>query len=208
MSPLEGVLPPPAKDIMQSPDVPKSEHLELVAQMTLNLSPRRTTSRGKNDHKMLGHGGILSFLKPMNSDHLHVRYTVCGVEVFHSIVPSPHVIHKYVKGNAGYENILYWTAFNKAAAGGRFTRRFYFEFDSQVALYVMLFYLLHQDKNLVEEFFRKNGRFTVNKDTLPPHKINRNDDDMDIDDDCIEVDDAPDTTGEVEVGFDPLDISF
>jgi len=241
-SPVKDVIPSPVKDIIQSPvknvvqsavnDIiqspnkatlqspgganRKDDPFEVMCQIKLTISPERTTSRSKHLKQGLGQGGILYFLKYLENGRIRVRYIVNGVEMFDSIVPLPDEVHKFVKGNAGYENVLYWNALNKAhAAGGTLVkgattpstsvglRRVYFWFDSPYALTVALYFLFDQDAKLVEEFFNKDGRFTVKQKTLPPHIINQDDDEMDTDDDGIEMDEAPDTVGEVEDGFDP-----
>lgn len=240
-SPVKDVVPSPVKEIIQSPvkkvvqspvneiESPnkttlqssggankKDDPFEVICQIKLTISPERTTSRSKRLKQVLGQGGILYFLKSLKNGRIRAKYIVNGVEMFDSIVPLPDEVHKFVKGNAGYENVFYWNALNKAhAAGGTLVkgattpstsvglRRVYFWFDSPHALTVALYFLFDQDTKLVEEFFNKDGRFTVKQKTLPPHIINHDDDEMDTDDDGIEIDEAPDTAGEVEDGFDP-----
>ena len=51
--------------------------------------------------------------------------------------------------------------------------------------------MFNQDRELVNEFYKSDGRFTVTKKPLPSHFIRLDEDDMDTDDDYIQTDKKP-----------------
>jgi len=184
---------------------PMETEMLLVYSIHLVTSPSRTTSRGKDVREDLGGDGSLMFFKSTSTGQMVVKYLVHDSEKFDDVVPLQEMAHRFIKGNAGFENVFSWNAMNKAhyAAGGTTiknakdpsqaigNRRYYFWFESREELTVALFYLINQDLELVKEFFEQDGRFTSTKKSLPSHVVLADDDDMDTDDDRISIDEAP-----------------
>ena len=141
---------------------------------------------------------------------LSVKYIVYddnkvkGLEMFDGIAPLSEDSHRFIKGNAGFEHVFSWNANNKAHVAGGTTikneksqtkatgnRKYFFWFESQEDLTLALFHLFNQDRELVNEFYKSDGRFTVTKKPLPSHFIRLDEDDMDTDDDYIQTDEKP-----------------
>ena len=202
----------------KKPEYEEENEMVVVFKIGLVKSPSRSTSRGKHSQQNLGEDGTLYFFKSTRDGRMFVQYiNELGVKNFDALAPLPEEASKFVKGNAGFENVFYWTALNKlhAFAGGTSIvgaktpgdavgcRRYYFWFESREELAVTLFFLLGQDFKLLNEFFKKDGDFTVTKKTLPPHAIYSEEYEMDTDDDGIDVDEAPDEDNDFDDDFDP-----
>ena len=54
-------------------------------------------------------------------------------------------------------------------------------------LTVILWWLFGQDLKRVTEFFKTDGKFTAQEETLPPHAFVKNEDEMDVDDDHLQI---------------------
>ena len=78
-------------------------------------------------------------------------------------------------------------------------------FGSREKLTIALFWLFNQNDELATDFFKKDGKFTVTKETLPAHFIMVDEDEMDTDDD-VQVSIAPLSTKDVD-GYDPGSMS-
>ncbi len=139
-----------------------------------------------------------------------------------------HEVHKYAKGNAGFQDIFSRTAKNKehTAGGTAIVRakypvksngvcKYYFWFGvkedkklsikaepGHVDLVFALYHLFNQDKSLVKEFFKKDGRLSQDKKTRLAHKFAINEDEMDSDSNGMETDAKPDSNEEDDYDVD------
>ena len=108
--------------------------------------------------------------------------------------PELDFVHESVQGNNGREPAFFGEAENMAHTSGGTTvkgaknpfgatalRRFNFLFKTNSDLTVLLFWFFRQSMSTLNEFFEQDGRFTHLENTLPPHKILKDEDAMDTD---------------------------
>ena len=190
--------------------------MSIVQQLNLSIPPSRTTSGSLLVRKSLGGPGDMYFFRSSRNGMLCVQYiNGDGLKMFEAAVPHTQIVHEYVKGNAGMENVFYWNANNKAHAAGGTTikgaktpstavghRRFYFWFEDKEELTVALLFLFHQDVRLLKEFFQQDGRFTQKNESLPAHTIVADEDEMDPTPFGTKVDKAPEEDSDAE-DYDP-----
>ena len=187
--------------------------MDVIHKIKLSIPPARTTSSGRDNRQSLGQGDLYIF-KSSRDGKLNVQFIdTDGVKMFDSVLPHKSILFDYVKGNAGMEHVFYWNANNKAHAAGGTTikgataeavghRRYYFWFEDRSELDVTLYFLFCRDMGLVKEFFKQDGRFTQNKESLPAHAIVVDEDEMDTVAFGTEADKAPEEDSDAE-GYDP-----
>ena len=111
-----------------------------------------------------------------------------------AVAPELEFVHESVQGNNGYEPAFFWEAENMAHTSGGTTvkgaknrfeatalRRFNFLFKTNSDLNILLFWFFRQSMSTLNEFFERDGRFTHRENTLPPHAILKDDNEMDTD---------------------------
>mmetsp|Transcript_12271 Transcript_12271/g.18202 ORF Transcript_12271/g.18202 Transcript_12271/m.18202 type:complete len:138 (+) Transcript_12271:1-414(+) len=111
------------------------------------------------------------------------------------MVPSPEDCHKAIQGNAGSDTCILWDTINTAFASGGTTirgalnssdavghRRHFFWFNSHDELIVVLYHMLGQNFDMVEEFFTEHSRFYASERTQPDHVVVKPEDAMVEDD--------------------------
>ena len=189
--------------------------MTFIHKVELTIPPERTTSSGRNIRQSLGQGELY-FFKSSRDGKLNVQFiNTDGVKMFESASPHKSIVFDYVKGNGGMELVIYWNTNNKAHSAGGTTikgaktpsmavghRQYYFWFEDRSELDITLFCLFHQDMGLVKEFFKKDGRFTQSKKSLPAHTIVADEDEMETDDDGVGFDKTPEEDPDAE-DYDP-----
>ena len=166
--------------------------------------PYRSTSRG--DFLYLGDGnGTLSivYFGDDPSNKLHVQYHDVNAKLFFSSkIPSVEEAHNYIKRPDGSGSEFEWDALNERHEEGGTTirgaqgpgatgaRRYYFQFQSEGTLSMVLYHMFHDGysmnaTDLVIDFFDSSKLFYKDTKTIPPHTIikMKNENDMDTDDD-------------------------
>jgi hypothetical protein len=170
----------------------------------ISRSPERTISNqniGDISRQYLGDNGTFEIFKCLSTNIIIVRYlNHAGEKTFEAEAPQPEKSHAELQGNAGFDCCFFWEAYNKVVASGgtiikdankssnpTMCRRFYFWFRSKEQLTSVLSHLLYHDMDLLEEFFRNDGRFFAAVETKPPHEQVQGEDDMEVDDDDMQV---------------------
>ena len=190
------------KDVARNPTLmfsskvvsPSDPWIRIIS-LDMTISPRRSLSNssvGDSGRMFLGANGRFAVQECPNTLRRRVAYFNQDNEVtFLAIVPQNN-FHTVVKGNSGDEPAFYWDAVNiahevggttlkNATLGSAVMRRVTFIFDSPIALHVALYATLYGNMEAVVEFFDKRGRYFVDKETKPPHKIVAQEAEMDVD---------------------------
>lgn len=154
----------------------------------LTISPERSISDpsiGDPTRALLGPNGTFEVFKCVSTLKTTVRYVdEEGTVKFESVVPPKEDCHKAIQGNAGNDICMFWDACNAAFSSGGTTiqgalnpshavahRRHFFWFESLDELKLVLYHILGNDRDLVDEFFTENGRFFASERTQPDHDV-------------------------------------
>ena len=184
-------------------DVPRESDYVLVHSIQLTRSPERTTSVGKYRRLELGEEGMLYVFKCTNTGNTQVHYVDNdGIKKLDAELNLGCVgeVYDTVKGNAGFENVFWWDALNKAHAAGGTTikgaknpkeaiglRRYFFWFETLGDAVKTIYYVFGGNIDLVWEFLKKDGKMTMTKKSRPCHAVEATEDDMDTDDSSDEI---------------------
>ena len=190
------------KDVARNPTlmfssevVSPSDPWNRIVSLDVTTSPRRSLSNssvGDSSRMFLGANGRFAVQECPNTLRRRVAYFNQDNEVtFLAIVPQEK-FHTVIKGNAGDQPAFYWDAVNfaheaggttlkNATPGSAVMRRVTFVFDSPIALHVALHATFYGKMETVVEFFDRRGRFFVDEETKPPHKIVAPEAEMDVD---------------------------
>ena len=157
--------------------------------LKLGISPRRSISNAgiaDPNRAFLGSNGNFAVYVSVGSpSSVAIRYYNSeGVLKFEALAPPPEDCFKAIQGNAGQDICIFWDACNAAFASGGTTiqgatsalnavahRRHFFWFDCIDDLKIVLFYMLGQDRKLVDEFFDETGRFFAAEPSQPDHSV-------------------------------------
>lgn len=156
-----------------------------ILSINLQTSPTRSLSNaaiGEPERAYLGPNGVFEVYKYVGSHETVVRYVDDdGIIKFEALVPLPEDCHKAIQGNAGHDICMFWDACNVAFSSGGTTirgalgsssavahRRHFFWFNCDDDLKLALFHMFGQDRELVNEFFDRDGRFYASE-TQPDH---------------------------------------
>lgn len=167
--------------------------------VNLEVSPQRTISDasiGDPARAFLGPNGMFEVYKCVRTLETAVRYVdEEGTIMFESLVPPPEDCYKAIQGNAGRDICIMWDTCNTAFASGGTTvqgasnpsdavahRRHFFWFESCDELKLVLYHMLGNDRDLVDQFFTENSRFFASERTQPDHDVVKFDNAMDDDD--------------------------
>ena len=145
----------------------------LICSVNMSNAPWRITSR--NQEMQLGKNGQFMVQRNIVSQVRRVVYVVRGEVTFMAECPDSKLPALVLKGNVGTCTIC-WEAVNYAHTAGGTTiqgaeglnqvaarRRFYFQFNCNPSLSVVLYHMFYDNQKLLEEFFNTTGRngFTV-----------------------------------------------
>jgi len=145
----------------------------IICSVNMSNAPWRITSR--NQEMQLGENGQFMVQRNIVSQVRRVVYVVRGEVTFMAECPDSKLPALVLKGNVGTCTIC-WEAVNYAHTAGGTTiqgaqglnqvaarRRFYFQFNCNPSLSVVLYHMFYDNQQLLEEFFNTTGRngFTV-----------------------------------------------
>ena len=182
----------------------KMHYFVKILSVNLEVSPQRTISDasiGDPERAYLGSNGLFELYKCTNTLKTIVRYvSEEGATKFEGVVPPPEDCHKAIQGNAGRDVCFMWETLNMAFVSGGTTikgalnpsdavahRRFFFWFKTSDELKVVLYHMLGQKMELVEEFFEDSGRFFAAERTRPDHAVVKSESAMDVDEGPVRV---------------------
>lgn len=168
---------------------------EVVFKLRLNKDVMRSLqnrAQGDPGRGVLGTGNLM-VLKCVGC---HVTFHICQFEGdngtnFQANIPQSSEAHKHMFLNT-VPNSIVWEAYDASGEKTRL-RRFYFSFDCGEDMFAFLLQFFGgQDVDIVKEFLSgEKGRFKSRAETLPPHSIVKNEDDMDVNSDDEEHRPAP-----------------
>jgi len=145
----------------------------IICSVNMSNAPWRITSR--NQEMQLGENGQFMVQRNIVSQVRRVVYVVRGEVTFMAECPDSKLPALVLKGNVGTCTIC-WEAVNYAHTAGGTTiqgaeglnqvaarRRFYFQFNCNPSLSVVLYHMFYDNQKLLEEFFNTTGMngFTV-----------------------------------------------
>ena len=165
--------------------------LHLNQDVTRDLQNRAEGDQGRGN---LGTGNLIVLKCTHAKTHsIHYMCKFIGDNgKFLAKIPDSSDAHKHMFLNT-VQNSFAWNAYDSSCGITRL-RRFYFFFDDGFEMFaVLLHFFGGQNVGIVKEFLEgESGRFrTTTK--LPPHSIVKNEDDMDVNSDDEEHQEAPHT---------------
>eukprot|EP00984_Skeletonema_dohrnii_P007206 scaffold2601_cov127-Skeletonema_dohrnii-CCMP3373.AAC.5 len=170
---------------------------EVVFTVHLNKDVTRSLqNRAHGDPKrcVLGTGDLRILKCKKNSEIVYVCQLIGddGAMKFQADIPESSKAHTHMSLKPGDENSIVWDAYDTSREE-TFLRSFYFIFDDGADMFATLLHFFGgKDVAIVKEFLKGDaGRFMPAKQTLPPHSIVKNEDDMDVNSDDEEHRPAP-----------------
>ncbi len=171
---------------------------EVVFTIRLNQDVTRSVqNRAQGDPKrgIVGTGD----LRVMKCFQGSVTHFICqlvgddGTLKFQAKIPDSSDAHTHMFLNPGVENSFVWDAYDSSREEAIINRAFSFFFDDGADMFTTLLHFFGGRKvEIVREFLKGGaGRFMPTKQTLPPHSIIKNEDDMDVNSDDEEHRPAP-----------------
>ena len=162
---------------------------EVVFTLHLNKDVTRSLqNRAEGDPRrgVLGTGDLRILKCNKNSEVVYVCQLIGddGAMKFQAYIPKSSKAHTNMSLNPRVENSIVWDAYDTSREE-TFLRSFYFFFDDGADMFATLLHFFGgKDVAIVKEFLKGDaGRFMPTKQTLPPHSIVKNEDDMDVNSD-------------------------